>query len=413
MSASGHSDPFEESVFRVALEQARQRGARQLGRVRVWGVSAFFLCSALVGALPGQRHWWESLPAFGLYWLLSVALYGAGRRFERSAPVLSLAILAVDMPMVFVIQWFSYETSTSVPGLVGFTMAIYVFLIGLSALSLDTRRMIAAAVAGAAFQIGLQALAGLHWSAMASTAILVALVAATCFYIRGRVADLTHHVSTERLRRERLSRYFSPQVAEVLAGRGDEAGPAERREVTILFSDLRDFTALSEALDTERVVGLLNEFHARMVDVVFSHGGTLDKFLGDGLLAYFGAPMPSEAHADQAVRCALAMQERLAALNGERSGRGDPALRMGIGIHTGTVVLGNIGSPRRREYTIIGDAVNVAARIEGLTKVHAAPILLSEVTCRRMTGGVAVREAPVASVRGKREPVRTYMPSAG
>ena len=116
------------------------------------------------------------------------------------------------------------------------------------------------------------------------------------------------------------------------------------REVTLLFCDLRQFTAIAESLGGAEVVRLLNEFHTCMVDVVFAHGGTLDKFLGDGLMAYFGAPVAQPDHATRAVRCALAMQLALATMNVERAASAAPPLRAGIGVHTGTVVLGDVGS---------------------------------------------------------------------
>src|SRR2546428_11377500 len=119
---------------------------------------------------------------------------------------------------------------------------------------------------------------------------------------------------------------------------------------------------------------MLNDYHGRMVETLFALGGTLDKYLGDGLMAYFGAPVPQPDHAERAVRCALAMQRVLDEFNVERAARGEPPLRMGIGVHTGTVVLGDIGAPRRREYTAIGDAVNVAPPRQGLTKLQGGPL---------------------------------------
>jgi adenylate cyclase len=408
---AGRSGPDGSGLgveFATELSKARERGAQRLNLLRFLGVTAFLFIALVLGAGLGMPRWSGSLPLFAAYWLLAGGAWLASRRSSEFSRLASLSIPFVDMPMVFLIQWQAFPAVANVEVTAAFSVGVYVALLVLGALMLEMWQNVVAALVAGSLELLLLQLAGAGIAVQVSSVVLIGLTAWLCGYARKRVQDLVRNVAAEQVRRIHLSRYFSPEVVEAIES--PELQKGSRQEVTILFSDLRGFTALSETLDGQAVVDLLTDYHERMVDVIFANGGTLDKFIGDGIMAYFGAPPGSANPAEQAVRCAVSMHEALVELNRVRAERGDAPLGMGVGIHTGVVILGNVGSSRRREYTAIGDPVNVASRIEGLTKVLREPILVSDDT--RQRAGDAIRFAPggEVEVKGKSQPVRVFVP---
>jgi len=226
--------------------------------------------------------------------------------------------------------------------------------------------------------------------------------------VRGGLVVL-EDISQEKRIKTTLYRYMTPNVAERVMALGDDhLMKGERREVTVLFSDIRGYTTLTENLEADKVVELLNAYFETMVEAVFNWEGTLDKFIGDALMAVFGAPLPLQNHAWAAVQSALDMRQRLAAFNADRIRQQQPKIQIGIGISSGEVVSGNIGSHRKMEYTVIGDGVNLSARLEGATKEYGCDIVLSEHTYELCKEQIWVRELDRTRVKGKMRPVNLY-----
>lgn len=210
----------------------------------------------------------------------------------------------------------------------------------------------------------------------------------------------------KHLLRDTIARYVSPEMCEEILKNPDllQLG-GRRQEVTVLFADIRNFTSMSASLAPEGVVEVLNTFFTEMVDLVFAHKGALDKFLGDALMAVFGVPVAVPEAASQAVACALAMHGRLQEMQAQ--GR-TPVQGMRIGINTGEVIVGNIGSDKRMDFTVIGDAVNVAARLQELAKDLGADTLVSEATFKAVGGKFNLVAGPALVLRGRQEPTAVY-----
>ena len=204
-----------------------------------------------------------------------------------------------------------------------------------------------------------------------------------------------------------LKRYLSPQVADSILGGGEEFDLASKRQdLTILFSDIRGFTSMSERMEPEEMVDLLNSYLTGMTDIVFKNGGTLDKYLGDGLMVFFGNPVPYDDHAPRAVRTAFGMMDLLGPLQEEWFNRTKEDLSIGIGIATGYVTVGNIGSPARADYTVVGNHVNLASRLSD--RAEPGQVLISERTLAAVGDFVAATEVDEVELKGVSRPMRIY-----
>jgi adenylate cyclase len=215
-------------------------------------------------------------------------------------------------------------------------------------------------------------------------------------------------ISTEKRMKSTMSRYMDPVIADQILQGGQEALGGKSVIATVLFSDIRNFTTISEELGPHPTVTLLNEYFTIMVDCIQKQGGMLDKFIGDAVMAVFGLPVGHDDDEDRGVRAAVAMITELRRWNLGRTLEGKRPLEIGIGINTDTVVSGNIGAPKRMDYTIIGDGVNLASRIESACKQYSARIMISEHTYRKLRGTYRMREVDHVVVKGKHEPVALY-----
>ncbi len=207
--------------------------------------------------------------------------------------------------------------------------------------------------------------------------------------------------------RKALERFLSSAIVEKILANPDQIHlGGENQTATILFTDIRSFTPMAERMDPHKVVELLNEYFTEMTDLIFENGGTLDKYLGDGILAIFGAPLARPDDAGRSVKTAIEMQRALVRLNAQWQARGQEPLRVGVGINTGAVTAGNIGSTKRMDYTVIGDAVNVAARL--CAKAAGGQILVSGPTYAALGDGLPARKLKPILVKGKETPVEVY-----
>lgn len=405
------SIPFADRadvVHERVLAAEQLRSARRIAALRAAFVAAFYV-RAVGWAWGLELPWSVQQTVMTVYVIGAVAIWIGTWRSDRWARGSSFAIAFFDVPMIFLIVWppFTDASVERAADSVAAVAALFTVVILLSVLTfrywqvLLTGTLTLATVAVVAVELGETA-----------TATTFALVLTLTFVVLGvymvrRLQALVRSTAAEQAIRERLHRHFSPEVAALLE-RWPRGGVAETRRITVLFSDLKSFTPLSATMSSSETVRLLNQIHTRMVRCVFDHEGTLDKFMGDGLLAYFNAPLDQSDHASRATRCALAMQEALGELNAERREVGLDPIEMGIGVHTGPATMGILGSEARHEYTAIGETVNVAAHVEKATRKTSDGILITESTRGELDPAIRLEPLPPTPVHGVDRPMELF-----
>jgi adenylate cyclase len=233
-----------------------------------------------------------------------------------------------------------------------------------------------------------------------------------------KLREIERRRATAERARGNLARYFSPNLVDILAERDEPFGPVRRQDVAVLFADIVGFTALSERMPPEDVVALLRQFYERMTDRIFACSGTVEKYVGDAILATFGVPMATEWDAGHALKCADGMLAALDDWNRERKAAGEQALAMGIGVNYGPAVIGDVGSERSMSFTVIGDTVNTASRLQALTRILKTPLLVSDAVIESANSQPhhdlsellnRLRDAGEQAVRGRNQAVRVWI----
>ena len=244
------------------------------------------------------------------------------------------------------------------------------------------------------------------------TGILISIILPILTVIGIALVNVLYGFMFESKRREKLRTLFSQYVPsahidEIFTAKSDLALKGEDRDMSVLFADIRDFTTIAERLSAKQLVALLNTYLTPMTEIIFKHGGTIDKYVGDLIMAFWGAPLANPQHAEQAIAAAIAMQRKLTELNNRLQEQGFGVIRIGIGINSGMMIVGDMGSQFRLNYTVLGDAVNLASRLEGLCKFYGAAIIVSETTIAGQSHFI-FRKLDQVRVKGKEKSISIY-----
>lgn len=433
---------------------AREERAGLVTMYRVRFVALACLCVWLVTTIPLERSS-QYVAVLGAFALLGIPPYVLARRGLRQTWV-TAAFLALDAvimtyllitPPPFAIEGWTYQLNLRLPGF----LYLGAFLVGVSlcyspALMIWTGCAVIAAwttgflwvasLPGSTVHSASQVLdsgtdpqrmlnsvlapEGVSLTQLTNQVVFLALVTGILTFGVWRSRALVRRQVAAEVERGALSRYFSPNILSDIASAGGEFGQPARQSAAILFVDMVGFTSVSERLPPDALVKLLREFHSRLARTVFAHDGTIDKYVGDCIMAHFGTPHAREDDPLRALRCARAMLEEVERWNAERIASGLEPIGIGIGLHYGEVLVGNIGDERRLEYTALGDTVNVAQRLERLTRQLGVSLVAGDqlITALRRLGREPEEVLPGLSrgasqlVRGRFAPIDIWVASA-
>ncbi|MFT3706718.1 MAG: adenylate/guanylate cyclase domain-containing protein [Archangium sp.] len=381
-------------------------GERSVAIVRLVMMLLFGISTALIPQLTGNPLpdvWFRKLLVVS-YLTFSIVTVIATQRIKKANPKLAIWLVGsyIFVDAGFVFGNGMIDAYLNVPTRPEIVTASFAVLIAFSVARVRLLHVIlstAASIVGVSVVAWAQGWINPIWTPFSCSCLLALglLIGFTNRRLGSMFADIR--------RRENLSRFLPRQVVErVLASDGSPLQPVQR-EVTILFSDIRSFTSMSENLQPGDVLRFLDEYFGHMGQIVRGHEGMLNKFLGDGMLAVWGVPDQQNDHAERAIRAALDMRKKLVEFNEHRAREGQEPIRIGIGIHTGMVAAGMLGGADQREYTVIGDAVNLASRIEGLTKNAGTDLLVSESTWAHAGAKFVGTRVGEEKVKGREQPV--------
>jgi class 3 adenylate cyclase len=324
---------------------------------------------------------------------------------RRYSPLRKYVIVVVRMALLGGVCWAEWFHRNPAYGLVVPT-SLFAVTIMITALSYSRGALVLAGVLACILYPTISLL-GPAWPASLHASLFAVQLFIAVTYVAHRLVSQMRTMSDDSVSNERLSRFFSPQVAAQIATEPALAIHAAECQVSVLMSDISGFTAMASRMPPDEVVGLLNAYFPRMVAIVFRHGGTLEKFIGDALLAVWGAPVASPDHADRAVAAATEMQQAVAAFNVAQRAAGRPTITIHVGIASGPAAAGYIGADRYVQYAVMGDTTNVAARI--CTSAGPDEILVSDATRRGHSGrGVVFEDVPAIVAKGKDGPVTVH-----